>query len=273
MYKIAIVIPTYNRADNLSRTLRALVQQSNKDFEVIMVDDGSTDNTQEVVMSFIDELQELRYYFHKNRGYRLSFNRNQGTRIVSKDITHILYVDSDVMLNPKSIEAYYDIISKHPDVVIGGRYDWMKPIELTQDDVVNKWEEKIKEGMTAPASRRKISQTGVDPRWNKPVEEEVVMDEYGVLSGNLLIPMVAFKDTGGFDQNIEGRGQDGEFGRNLIAHGWKGLLSSRVIGYHQSHFKDIVWETKSVIKTIKYISDKYNLNLGPERYPKIPKPE
>lgn len=120
------------------------------------------------------------------------------------------------------------------------------------------------------------SQHGPDPRWvDKPklFETEEVREKYGVLSGNLLVPVEAFKDTGGFDENIEGRGQDGEFGKNLIKHGWKGVFSQRVLGYHLSHYKDPVWETESVIKTIKYIGKKYNLKLTEKNFPKIPDEE
>ncbi len=119
--RIAVVIPTYQRANNLACTLTALSIQTTPIDELIVVDDGSTDDTHEVVMSFKDKFKDLKYYFHPNRGYRLSLNRNQGSRIISKNITHILYIDSDVMLNKRAIEAYHDIISKHPEVVVCGR--------------------------------------------------------------------------------------------------------------------------------------------------------
>ena len=120
------------------------------------------------------------------------------------------------------------------------------------------------------------SQTGPDPRWQidpSKWEDEQPMNSYGVLSGNLLVPVSAFKLTGGFDENIEGRGQDGEFGRNLVAHNVPGIYSQRVIGYHISHYKDPVWETKSVIETIKYIGKKYNLKLEARHFPVVPEEE
>ena len=52
--KVSIVIHTYNRADNLSRSINSLLQQTYKDFEILIVDDGSTDNTQEVALGFED---------------------------------------------------------------------------------------------------------------------------------------------------------------------------------------------------------------------------
>lgn len=142
--KIACIIPTYNRANNLACTLTALSIQTVPVDEVIVVDDGSTDNTHEVVMSFKDKFKDLKYYYHPNRGYRLSLNRNQGSRIIAKDITHILYIDSDVMLNKRAIEAYHQIINKHPDVVVCGRYDWLPPQKVTPQDVIENWEKVIR---------------------------------------------------------------------------------------------------------------------------------
>ena len=140
MNKIAVVIPTYNRADNLDCILKALEIQTSKPDEVIIVDDGSTDNTHAVAMKYQDVFETFKYYYHPNRGYRLSLNRNQGTRLVAQDTTHVLYLDGDVMLNKKAIEAYRQIIAKEPEAVICGRYDWLDPKPITPDDVVNNWE-------------------------------------------------------------------------------------------------------------------------------------
>ena len=143
MCKIAVVIPTFNRADNLDCVLTALSVQTTPIDELIVVDDGSTDNTHDVVMSFNDKFKDLKYYYHPNRGYRLSLNRNQGSKLVAKDTTHILYIDSDVMLNPRAIEAYHDIIKKHPKAVVCGRYDWLPQMNVTPKDVVENWNQVI----------------------------------------------------------------------------------------------------------------------------------
>ena len=119
--------------------------------------------------------------------------------------------------------------------------------------------------------KRYVSQTGLDPRYvtNAEVfETEEELSVYGLLSGNFILPVKAFEITGGFDENIEGRGQDGEFGRNLVSKGIKGVYSQRVIGYHVSHAKDPVWETNSVRKTIRYIGKKYGFEVKEEHLPK-----
>ena len=66
----SIVIPTYNRSDKLLRGLKSLNEQTFSDFEVLVCDDGSTDNTREVVDKFRTEIKfrDLRYFFEPNWG-------------------------------------------------------------------------------------------------------------------------------------------------------------------------------------------------------------
>ena len=53
--KVSIIMPTYNRADHIKESIDSLVSQTYKDFEVIVVDDGSTDNTVNVLAPYIRE--------------------------------------------------------------------------------------------------------------------------------------------------------------------------------------------------------------------------
>jgi len=74
---VSVVIPTYNRAHLVGRAIRSVLNQTYQDFEIIVVDDGSTDNTEEVVKSFNDP--RIRYIRHEeNRGG--SAARNTGIR-------------------------------------------------------------------------------------------------------------------------------------------------------------------------------------------------
>ena len=64
---VSIIIPTYNRKLLIGRSIRSVLNQTYRDFELIIVDDASTDNTEEVVSSFNDE--RIKYVRHeKNKG-------------------------------------------------------------------------------------------------------------------------------------------------------------------------------------------------------------
>ena len=75
MYTITVFTPTYNRANLLKRGYEALKRQSLKDFEWLIVDDGSTDNTREVVNSWIEANQiPIRYIYKENGGLHTGYN-------------------------------------------------------------------------------------------------------------------------------------------------------------------------------------------------------
>ena len=68
MPTVSIIIPTYNRSHIIGRALQSVLNQTYRDFEVIVADDGSTDGTEAVVKEFNDE--RIRYIRHEeNKGY------------------------------------------------------------------------------------------------------------------------------------------------------------------------------------------------------------
>lgn len=99
--KITIFTPTYNRENFLGKLYETLVQQTNKNFEWLIVDDGSTDSTAQVVAGFIKEgLILIRYYNQANAGKHIAINT--GVNYANGELFYI--VDSDDWLPSKSIE-------------------------------------------------------------------------------------------------------------------------------------------------------------------------
>lgn len=88
----SIIIPTYNRAGLIRRTIQSVFNQTYKNFEVIIVDDGSTDNTMEVVGNF--EFKNLFYY--KTKNLERGAARNYGVDMAKGD--YITFLDSDDLL-------------------------------------------------------------------------------------------------------------------------------------------------------------------------------
>lgn len=105
---VSVIIPTYNRAHLVGRAIQSGLNQTYQDFEIIVVDDGSTDNTEEVVKSFNDP--RIRYIMHeKNRGG--SAARNTGVRAARGK--YIAFLDSDDEWLPhklwKQVEAFENL--------------------------------------------------------------------------------------------------------------------------------------------------------------------
>jgi len=106
MYQFSIVTPTFNRAEYLPRVYDCLCQQGDINFEWIIVDDGSTDNTKGVVYSF-EKIFEIKYVYKENAGKPAAMN--YGAQIANSHI--LVSLDDDDMLLPNVLETvwkYFD---------------------------------------------------------------------------------------------------------------------------------------------------------------------
>ncbi len=100
----SIIIPSYNRADFLTATIRSVINQEYQNWECLVVDDGSTDNTKEVLSSYEDP--RLKYFYKRNE--ERSIARNYG--IEKACGKYICFLDSDDEYNPEHLQLLYDEI-------------------------------------------------------------------------------------------------------------------------------------------------------------------
>ena len=102
---VSIIIPTYNRRQSIGRSVRSVLNQTYQDFELIIVDDGSTDNTKELVADFNDE--RIRYVRHEeNKGEAAA--RNTGIKAARCD--YIAYQDSDDEWLPEKLARQIELL-------------------------------------------------------------------------------------------------------------------------------------------------------------------
>ncbi|WP_157962693.1 glycosyltransferase family 2 protein [Chitinophaga deserti] len=90
--KFTVIIPTYNRADKLKNCLKSLENQTFKDFEVVVADDGSTDHTKAITESFMNSRLNLRYIYNNNWGGP-AFPRNKGIEAATGE--WLCFLDAD----------------------------------------------------------------------------------------------------------------------------------------------------------------------------------
>jgi glycosyltransferase involved in cell wall biosynthesis len=107
--KVSIIIPTYNRGENLRICLNSLVEQTYKNFEVIICDDGSTDDTKNVIQDFVSKLDVV-YDYDINWGGPAR-PRNRGIRISKGDF--IAFLDSDDWWYPNKLEVCLPYLSDY----------------------------------------------------------------------------------------------------------------------------------------------------------------
>jgi glycosyltransferase involved in cell wall biosynthesis len=114
----SVTITTYNRAELVKRALNSLLSQTEPDWEAIVIDDGSTDNTESVVKPYIESDTRIRYVFQKNKGYSLA--KNSGI-FLSKG-KFITFLDSDDEYFPEHLATRKTLLQDHPetDFLYGG---------------------------------------------------------------------------------------------------------------------------------------------------------
>lgn len=113
---VTVLTPTFNRAHTLSKCYMSLNNQTNKNFEWIIVDDGSEDNTHQLVKTWIEESSiPIKYYYKHNGGKHTAVNHG----ISYADSDYILILDSDDILLDKAIETviyYWNKYSSNKDI-------------------------------------------------------------------------------------------------------------------------------------------------------------
>ncbi|MCK4641667.1 MAG: glycosyltransferase [Candidatus Marinimicrobia bacterium] len=109
--RISVIIPTYNRGDELKRAIKSVLSQTYKNYELIVVDDGSTDNTSRILSRFTDK---IRFYSKLHGG--VSSARNFG--LEKSEGTWVAFLDSDDYWLPEKLDRQMQYIREHPDIMI-----------------------------------------------------------------------------------------------------------------------------------------------------------
>ena len=112
MTEVSVIIPTYNRAKKVCRAVGSVLDQTYRDFEVIVIDDASTDDTEERLREFTGRIQVIRN--HVNRG--VSAARNRG--INESGGRYIALLDSDDYWLPEKLKVQVEFFRQNPDAVI-----------------------------------------------------------------------------------------------------------------------------------------------------------
>ena len=111
MARVSVIIPTYNRADFLKEAIDSVLAQTYRDIEVVVVDDGSTDHTGEILAAYGAQVIPL---FQENQG--VSSARNLGIR--SSSGTYVALLDSDDYWLPQKLEQQIAIMESQPGLQV-----------------------------------------------------------------------------------------------------------------------------------------------------------
>lgn len=112
-HKVAIITPTYNRAHTIVRAILSVQAQTFSNWEMIIRDDGSTDNTAEVVAPYLSDTR-IRYLPRKeNKG--VNTTRNEALDAISEAVTVVTFLDSDDTLVVDALEKALAVMAQEPD--------------------------------------------------------------------------------------------------------------------------------------------------------------
>ncbi|MBE5978966.1 MAG: glycosyltransferase [Paenibacillaceae bacterium] len=118
MPKISVIMPLYNAEQFVSKAIESILQQSYKDFELLIVDDCSTDNSLDIVSKIRDSRIKI-VRNEKNEG--ISFSRNRGLALASGE--YIALMDDDDLTVPFRFDTQVNYLNVHSDIdVVGGRH-------------------------------------------------------------------------------------------------------------------------------------------------------
>lgn len=116
MPEVSVILPAYNASLTIRDTIKSILNQSFKDFELIIINDGSTDGTAEVLKNFTDD--RIRLFNFKNRG--LPESRNRGIKKAKGK--YISFIDADDMWVQQKLEFQYNALLSNPDCDVA--YSW-----------------------------------------------------------------------------------------------------------------------------------------------------
>lgn len=126
MSKVSVITPIYNQEKYLEECLQSLLNQTFTDFEVILINDGSNDNSETIAKSFIEKYSNFKYFHQDNRG--VSVARNRG--IEESQGEYLYFLDSDDTLSADFLESVYKkAINNNADFVVCGEADWAAGLE------------------------------------------------------------------------------------------------------------------------------------------------
>lgn len=277
MTRISIVIPTYNRGHFLAHSLYLYAKQTMKDFEIIVIDDGSTDNTFEVCKAF-NEFLKIRYFYSGRKNESIYQSGGPLINFAVKNVALgniILYSDPEVMPFPNFVELHYKshqpgtIIAEpaniapgvpgrnNPDIIIkNGEKCTVRGLVLKtwieHADIFGYWEDWKNSGAIK----------NIEQFWNDTWEKIMKLPKnytgdpnkgYGYKDGiqdfwgfqgsqaGLSFPKDIFMQMQGWDESIEKpgfwMGEDGEFFSRAVKLGMREICNPNIHAVHIYHSK------------------------------------
>ncbi|HDV8885854.1 TPA: glycosyltransferase, partial [Escherichia coli] len=236
---LSIVIPTYNRAKILAITLACLCNQKTiYDYEVIVADDGSKENIEEIVREF-ESLLNIKYVRQKDYGYQLCAVRNLGLRAAKYNYVAIL--DCDMAPNPLWVQSYMELLAVDDNVALIGPRKYIDTSKhtyldfLSQKSLINEIPEIITNNQVAGKVEQNKSVDWRIEHFKNTDNLRLCNTPFRFFSGgNVTFAKKWLFRAGWFDEEFtHWGGEDNEFGYRLYREGCYFRSVEGAMAYHQ----------------------------------------
>lgn len=111
---VSIIIPVYKVEKYLRCCLDSVLAQTYKDIQIILINDGSPDHSEDICLEYQQKDSRIEYHFKDNSG--LGLTRNYGMQFINADSKYVMFLDSDDYIHPQSLEIMVNGIEREPDV-------------------------------------------------------------------------------------------------------------------------------------------------------------
>lgn len=268
MPSISVITPTYNKAHFLDLTLASYLHQTHKEFELVLVDDGSTDNTAAVVDRYRG-LLNIKYIHQPNRGRATA--RNTALREATGDI--VVFADDDRLAAPAFLAQHAREFSSPGDntIVLGAQEGFLscwEPHQGTDNPWLDHLLQTRPEFASLHAQNQKVqlvSASDIRERFPEMLQKFRLDDGFWVqfqellaqlsgdlnsfhlrwvfgTTGNMSVPRQRVVDVGMFDESFSGWGlEDSELCYRLCQAGARFVVNPAAINYHQFHARSPAW--------------------------------
>ena len=219
---VSVIVPTYNRATLVSRAIESVLAQTYENFELIVVDDASTDDTEVVVRGYDDE--RVTYLCHR-RNSRVSAARNTGIDYASGE--YLAFLDDDDEWFPTKLERQLNHLEA-ADLTMGMVYCWMEYHDAE-----------------TPVRQYR-------PQLEGYIFEETVGGQPIGACSTLVVRNEVVDEVGGFDESLP-RGNDGDFIRRVAREYEVEYVPEVLVRHYVDHeYERITDETsESIANAIK----------------------
>lgn len=224
---VSIIVPCFNHGHFLDETLSSVLQQSYEDWECIIVNDGSTDNTEEIANKWCEKDSRFKYIKKQNGG--LSNARNTGIKMANADF--ILPVDADDIIHRDYLKKLLPILVKDKSLAIVSCYS-----KFFKNDISNVIYEFKPSGNTVG----------------------------NLLFENNLIATSLFRkscwvEVGGYDEKMKNGFEDWEFWVAITKSGWKYKIVEEFLFYYRKAKKSMLIDTleNHRISNLEYVMEKH----------------